>query len=346
VRIAIVNDMRTAVEALRRVLLSFPNCELAWVADNGAEAVEKCAEDCPDLILMDIYMPVMDGVEATRLIMAASPCPILIVTASLESHSSKVFHALGAGALDAVKTPILGALGPGAGARELRVKIAAIGRLVADGGGSALDSGGATGLPPYSAASEGLVVIGSSAGGPAALATILESWPENLNAALVIVQHIDLQFAAPMVEWLGTSSALPVRVIHEGDALQAGIAYVAATDNHLIFRDSRTLGYTLEPHDSYYKPSIDIFFESVCRHWKGTVAAALLTGMGRDGAKGLKRLRTAGAFTVAQDRATSVVYGMPKAAVELDAALEILPLAEIGPRLVAALSTPVLRTRN
>ncbi len=345
-KVAIVNDMLTAIEALRRILATVPNCQLAWVAVDGAEAVKKCLDDTPDLILMDLYMPVMDGVEATRRIMSESPCPILIVTASLESHSSKVFHALGAGALDAVKTPIWNAGGHPEGAGGLSVKIAAISRLVSDGRAPESARGGVTFSPPTSPATERLVVIGASAGGPAALATILESLPGSLNAALVIIQHIDFEFASSMADWLGKSSALPVRVIQEGDEIRDGIAYVAATSDHLILRNSRTLGYTPEPQDSYYKPSIDIFFQSVCREWKGDVAAALLTGMGRDGAKGLQALRAAGAFTIAQDRTTSVVYGMPKAAIELDAAIEILPLNEIASRLVAGVMNSSPKKRN
>lgn len=345
-RIAIVNDMLTAVEALRRILLNLPNCQLAWVAGDGAEAVEKTLEDTPDLILMDLYMPIMDGVEATRRIMTSSPCPILIVTASLEGHSSKVFHALGAGALDVVKTPIWAAGGDAEGAGGLRVKIAAIGRLVSEGRATEPLAGEVATPRPASIVAGRLVAIGASAGGPAAVATVLGNLPANLKAALVIVQHIDMQFAESMAVWLGKTSALPVRVIHEGDELQEGIAFVAATENHVILRNSRTLGYSVEPRDSHYKPSIDTFFESVVRHWKGDVVAALLTGMGRDGAKGLKALRTAGAFTIAQDRATSVVYGMPKAAAELDAAVEILPLTEIAPRLVAGVTNSSLRARN
>jgi chemotaxis response regulator CheB len=155
---------------------------------------------------------------------------------------------------------------------------------------------------------------------------------------VVIVQHIDFQFVAPMVDWLGKLSALPVRVIKEGDELRNGVALVAATNDHLVLRKSGRLGYTPEPRDGYYKPSVDVFFESVGLHWNGVVAAVLLTGMGRDGAKGLKSLRTAGAHTIAQDRASCVVYGMPKAAAEINAALEILSLEEIAPRLTAILT--------
>lgn len=345
-RIAIVNDMLTAVEALRRALMMIPGFEVAWVAGNGEEAIQKCAEDTPDLILMDLYMPVLDGVVATRRIMAQNPCPILVVTASVEAHSSKVFHALGAGALDAVKTPVLGPGGHTQGASELRFKIEGIARMLVEGRGSEAGSelGIATGS--RSAAADKLVVIGASAGGPAALATILGNLPRKLAAGVVIVQHIDVQFAHSLVDWLGKSSSLPVQAIREGDVPREGMALIATSNDHLILHRSRALGYSAEPCNNYYRPSVDVFFDSVCRNWKGDVSAVLLTGMGRDGAQGLKALRIAGAHTIAQDRASSVVYGMPKAAFELNAALEILPLAEIAPRLTSLVANGSPRTRN
>jgi two-component system, chemotaxis family, response regulator WspF len=345
-KIAIVNDVLTAVEALRRALLSVPGSELAWIAGNGEEAVQKCLADTPDLILMDLYMPVMDGVEATRRIMAERPCAILVVTASMEAHSGKVFSALGAGALDAVKTPILGPGGYAAGAPMLRLKIEGIARMLAQGRG--LDPGSVfgTGTKLSSTAADKLVAVGASAGGPAALAEILGVFPRALAAAVVIVQHIDVQFVGSMVDWLAKSSSLPVSAACEGDVPREGVALVAATNDHLILRNSRTLGYSSEPSGSYYRPSVDVFFGSVCRHWKGDVFAALLTGMGCDGAKGLKALRTAGAYTIAQDQASSVVYGMPKAASELDAALEVLPLREIAPRLTSLVEKGFARSRS
>ena len=128
-RIAIANDVAMAVEALRRVIAGVPGYRLAWVATDGAEAVERCRQDTPDLILMDLMMPVMDGVEATSRIMSQTPCAILIVTATLEGHSAKVFEALGAGALDAVQTPIFGG-GQSDGVPTLKIKIETIGRLI------------------------------------------------------------------------------------------------------------------------------------------------------------------------------------------------------------------------
>jgi two-component system response regulator WspF len=339
-RIAIVNDVTMAAEALRRVVISVPEFELAWVARNGAEAVERCARETPDLILMDLIMPVMDGVEATRRIMAQSPCAILIVATSLDDRSAMVFEALGAGALDVVSVPILGPGGSTAGAAALLVRIGMISRLV---GGSDVPrrwrgpDGTSEERAPRARAGasspRGLVVIGASAGGPAAVATILGSLPRGFDAAIVVIQHVYVQFAPSLATWLNDQSVLPVRLAREGDRPGAGAALVAGTNDHLVFVSGQTLGYTSHPRDCSYRPSVDVFFESVICHWKEQVVGVLLTGMGRDGARGLRALRDAGAVTIAQDRASCAVYGMPKAAAELDAVAHILPLDRIASRL-------------
>ncbi|MGB7623036.1 MAG: chemotaxis response regulator protein-glutamate methylesterase [Terriglobia bacterium] len=335
-RIAIVNDTPMAVEVLRRFLEGLPDHELAWVAHDGKGAVEQCAKDVPDLILMDLIMPVMDGVEATRQIMAQSPCAILVVTASVNKNSAKVFEAMGAGALDAVRTPIMGSGVKAEGAISLLKKISTIGRLL----GRSRSLGRLTKSEPAVSRTVSeqnrLVIIGASAGGPTALATILGGLPKEFPAAIIVVQHVDSQFAPSMVEWLNEHSALPVHIAKTGDSPQSGTVLVAGSKDHLIFADSKTLALTAEPLDCSYQPSIDVFFESALRHWKGELIAVLLTGMGQDGARGLKALRNAGVMTIAQDRFSSVVYGMPKAAAELDAAARILPLDKIGRSLVSS----------
>lgn len=179
-----------------------------------------------------------------------------------------------------------------------------------------------------------LVAIGASAGGPAALAAILSALPADFPAAVVVVQHLDEQIAHAMAEWLGQHCALPVRAAAEGDRLQAGMILLAATGDHLTLTSADRIGYTAEPRDYVYRPSVDVFFQSVSQHWRGVAIGVLLTGMGRDGALGLKALHTQGRHTIAQDEATSVVYGMPKAAVILGAAVDILPVERIASRLV------------
>jgi len=345
VRIAIVNDMLMAREALRRVIAEVPDYSLAWTARDGAEAVRRCAADTPDLILMDLIMPIMNGVDATRQIMAQAPCAILIVTATVEGHSGMVFEALGAGALDAVQTPELAATGQLGGASPLKTKIDTIRQLVSMGGFPRHPAGPPAGLHSSLLPGSPLVVIGASAGGPAALAIILHHLPGNFPAPIVIIQHIDAQFAPSMAEWLNEQSALTVRVAIEGDRVQSGTVLIAASNDHLVFVDSQTLRYTPEPRAYHYRPSVDVFFESVTKYWNGNVVAALLTGMGRDGAKGLKALRTSGALTIAQDAASCVVYGMPKAAAEMGAAAEILPLTRIASRLIDAATSPSASTQ-
>jgi two-component system response regulator WspF len=335
VRIAIVNDMATAAEALRRVILSVPGYQLAWIACNGAEAVKECRRDRPDLILMDLIMPVMDGAEATGRIMAATPCPILVVTAAVTANSAKVFQALGLGALDAVQTPVLVGEEGRASASALKFKIDRIGRgAMEDKGGGHLGRDRPSEPQSGHAASDRLVAIGASAGGPAALAKILGGLPRHFPAAVVIIQHVDAQFAPLMADWLNQTSALPVRIARQGDRPEAGTALLAGTNDHLVFLNPCELGYTPEPRECNYRPSINVFFESVVRHWKGKSAGVVLTGMGRDGATGLRAMREMGSPTIAQDAATSAVYGMPKAAAEQGAAGNILSIEEIAGRLM------------
>ena len=337
-RIAVVNDVAMAVEAVKRVIEKGSSHDVAWIARNGREAVAHCAADRPDLILMDLEMPDMNGVDATRQIMTQTPCAILVVTATIEGHAANVFEALGAGALDVVKTPILGADGRGEGGPALLAKIDILARLIT-GKSSRPRPPGPAEPPPSSTPHGRLVVIGASAGGPAALATVLAALPRDFAAAVMMVQHVDVQFAPLMAKWLHEQSAIPVRIAEEGDQPQPGQALLAGTNDHLIFVNGSQLGYTPEPAEYSYRPSADVFFHSVVRHWKGPVVGVLLTGMGRDGAKGLKALRDAGALTIAQNRETCVVYGMPKAAVELGAAVEVSPLEEIAPRLTRHFST-------
>jgi two-component system response regulator WspF len=328
-KIAIVNSLPQAVDAIRQVLASSSRYHVAWVAVDGAEAVKKCAQDKPDLVLMDMVLPVLNGVEATRQIMAQNPCAILIVTATVSGTSSKVFEALGAGAIDAINTPPIDIVTRESSAALLR-KIEMVEKLIFGTSREKTSRTMTTRLKPVANKKHRLVVIGASAGGPMALAEVLAALPRDFSAAVIIVQHVDAQFAQGLADWLNEQSTLPVRLVREGEKPAKGTVLVAGKNDHLIFVDSQTLGYTPNPVDYVYRPSVDVFFESVVKHWKGEVVGVLLTGMGRDGARGLKSLRDAGCHTIAQDKASCLVYGMPKAAAALDAADEILPLPQIG----------------
>ncbi len=319
-RIGIVNDQPLAVEALRRTLTGgpAPRHRLAWVAGDGAQAVQRCSEDRPDLVLMDLVMPGMDGVEATRRIMEKTPCAILLVTANARALPGKVFEAMGAGALDVVAPPT-----PDVVPADFLAKIETMSRLV--GAEARLKTFGGKEKFPVATATR-LVAIGSSAGGPAALAAVLGALPAKFPAAVVIVQHLDAKFADGLAAWLNDQSPLPVRLARTGDAPQRSTVLLAGAGDHLVFTGPVSLGYTAQPAECAYRPSVDVFFESAARHWRNPLLGVLLTGMGRDGAKGLKTLRAKGCHTVAQDQATSAIYGMPKHAAAIGAAAEILPL--------------------
>ena len=332
-RIAVVNDTLMVAEVLKRIVTNLSGCELAWVAYDGIEAVNKCALDTPDLILMDVVMPKMDGVEATRQIMERSPCAILMVTVCINRYAAKVFEAMGYGALDAVNTPIL--FGQESDeSTGLQNKIATIARLI---GKSSRQRSQLT-PPPINFTNRKrllpLIAIGASTGGPQALKTILSQFPTNINAAVVIVQHIDAEFAQGFATWLNEHVSIPVQLAIPGCFPEPGKVLVAGTNHHLVIRADLSLAYEKQPLDCVYRPSVDVFFESLAKYWQGKGVGVLLTGMGRDGAAGLKLIRERGWYTIAQNQESCIVYGMPKAAVELKAPVKVLPIEAIAPHIM------------
>lgn len=175
-----------------------------------------------------------------------------------------------------------------------------------------------------------LVAIGASTGGPQALVEIMAKMPADFPAAVVIAQHIGAEFAAGLVSWIGERTPLAVRPARDGDKPARGVVLVAATNDHLVMRPGGSFGYTTLPLENPYRPSVDELFSSIAANWSRPSVAGLLTGMGRDGARGLLELRRAGWFTIAQDQKTSVVYGMPGAAAEIGAATAIVPIEQIA----------------
>jgi two-component system response regulator WspF len=334
-RIAIVNDLALAREVLRRVVLASPGNSVAWTAADGEEAVKLAAFDRPDAILMDLVMPVMDGAEATRRIMKASPCPILVVTATVPGNFDLVYKAMGAGALDAVETPTLGPGNTLEKAEKLTERLSHLGDALR--GVHRSDP-----LPDSSPTSMSvelprIVAIGVSTGGPAALPIVLEAFPRDFPAAIFVAQHLDADYIPGLADRLGARCRLAVRTAKAGDVPQPGTVYIAHTNDHLELSPRLRLNYTPQPIRAPYRPSADVLFSSLAVHSPRPGVAVLLTGMGNDGAEGLLRLRKLGWHTIAQDESTCVVYGMPKAAVELRAAVEVLPLPLIGPAILAAL---------
>ena len=326
-KLGLVNDNAVSCEAIRRLLASREGYDLIWTAYDGAEAIDYCRNNPPDVVLMDIVMPRMNGVEATREIIATTQCTVLLVTWSIHRNSSKVFEAMGAGALDVVTTPSEGNL------EEAEIffrKIEQIKTLRVPA--TVAPRTQITAAPSTARNLQKLILLGASAGGPAALAQILSGLPSTLPVGIVIAQHMDVRFGNDFISWLGDQTTWAVRKAVPGDSVENGTVLVAGAEHHLVFRPGNRLNCTDQPAFAYI-PSVNVLFSSAAEYWKGTLAAALLTGMGSDGAEGLKLLRQAGHLTIAQDEASCALFGMPKAAAAIGAAREILPLDRIVNRL-------------
>ena len=326
--IGIVNDLEIARMSLRRIIDQAPNLQVAWMAEDGQQAVRRCRENPPDLILMDLIMPVMDGVEATRQITRNFACPILIVTASVGSNSSRIYASMNFGAIDATATPPLEGSDRETAVRELLTKIEYIGKLVgrrSEGSPIAPAGGPGPRIDPY----PDLIAIGSSNGGPHALGTVLEKLDPDFPAAVTIVQHIDESYASGLVKWLDSRSKMKVVEAEEGAFPLPGQAHIAVRNKNLVLDAAGKFHYSSKPGTTAYSPSVDVFYESLVPRRHEFVVAVLLTGMGFDGARGMLDLRRAGYHTIAQDEASCVSYGMPRRAAELEAAVEILPLQQI-----------------
>jgi len=318
-KIGIVNNRMSQIVILRHILVSVPDYQVIWTAQNGTAAVNRCRRQTPDLVLMDLSISVTGAVATTHQIMQSSPCAILIMTQSIKKNISGVYEAMGQGALDAIDIPILDNKENGEVSQKLLLKIAKINRIIKNYSSSSQFQESYVMVPTLE-----LVAIGASTGGPKALATILSKLPANFNRAVAIVQHLDDDFSQGFADWLNQQISLPVRLALPGDRLEKGAVLIAGSNDHLCLKPDLTLTYTENPIDYPYRPSVDVFFQSLAKNWKNKGTAILLTGMGKDGAQGLSSLKLQGWHTIAQDKETCIVYGMPKAAIELNAAVQIL----------------------
>jgi two-component system, chemotaxis family, response regulator WspF len=337
VRLGIVDPSAQSVRAVERALAGSGH-QLEWHSGSGLDALRRCETQAPELLLVGLRLGDIKPAELTRRLVAHKVCAVVLL-AGPSDETASAYDAMGAGALDVVKAPSFDDAGQLLGADALLAKIRTAGRLLGQTSGNLLavqPSGGGPALPP-------LVAIGASTGGPQALLAVLSALPKPFGGAILIVQHVDGEFSAGLASWLAETSGLRVELARVGSMPTAGVALLAGTEEHLIMAAGGSLRYTATPRELPYRPSVDVLFTSLVQHWKAPGVAALLTGMGRDGAQGLKKLRDAGWFTIAQDEASSVVYGMPKAAAMLGAAARILPLAGIAPEIANFVARPAQR---
>jgi two-component system, chemotaxis family, protein-glutamate methylesterase/glutaminase len=339
-RVLVVDDSATVRARLREVLESDPRLEVVGEASNGEQAIALCEEVRPDVITMDMMLPVMNGLAATEYVMAHHPTPILIVSSSANRGDLlTTYDALAAGAVDVIEKPRYDGSETD-WERDFLAAVLIVSRVrvimhprvrlrrspLSEIASTSLDTAPFTIRNDYE-----IVAIGASTGGPSAIVEVLRKLPERFSIPIIIVLHIGASHAGSFVQWLGDQTGRQVRfgVDRELVSEAAGQVVMAPPDHHLEIRSGH-LHLTQGPERHSCRPSVDVLFESVAAEYGSKAVACLLTGMGRDGAAGLGLVRKQGGLTIAQDEETCVLYGMPRAAVQLDAVEHILPLDQIG----------------
>jgi two-component system, chemotaxis family, protein-glutamate methylesterase/glutaminase len=344
IRVLVAEDSLTTRKYLVDALRAHPDFEVVGEAEDGKRAIEMCRTLRPDVITLDMIMPGLSGLAVTEYLMAYCPTPILIVSASMNrGELYKTYEALAAGAVDVLDKPAGDAAN-----REWerkffftvkvvsKIKVITHIRARLDPFAGQVQSAPAAGTRG-SGSPKSIVAIGGSTGGPAAMVDLLRALPSGFQMPILGVIHIGGPLGIAFADWLDSQSSLSVRWARDGEPLpsfgQAGVV-MAPPGQHLAVEGGR-LWLTSAPERNSCRPSVDVLFESLAREHGPDTVACLLTGMGRDGARGLLALRHAGALTIAQDEASCVIFGMPREAIEIGAAHRVLPLGQIAPALAA-----------
>jgi two-component system, chemotaxis family, protein-glutamate methylesterase/glutaminase len=338
IRVVIADDSLVAREMLSTILSSDPDIDVVGLANNGAEAVDLVERLRPDLVTMDIHMPRMNGLEATEKIMAFSPTPILVVSSSVHGEGiGLAFDALTLGALEVIKKPEprdwadLERIG----SEVLRkVKFLSRVKVITHIRGRHTRREELAPGAPAMPSGRSLVAIGSSTGGPSALLTVFEQLPANFPVPILVAQHIADGFVPGLVSWLDASCNIKITGAEEGITPEPGTVYISPTGVNIAL-DGKQIALKKPTAGQLYIPSADTLFESVARAYGKRAVGVILTGMGADGASGLKQLHGRGAATIAQDEETCTVFGMPRAAIEMGAADQVLPIQAIGASIAA-----------
>lgn len=338
IKVLIADDSMVTRLVLKDLLARDDGIEVAGEARSGQEAVEMTLRLRPDLIIMDVMMPGMDGLAATVEIMAQCPTPILVLSSNVDPRDTRgAFAAIQHGALDVMEKP-QGAVTEAFEeiAQRLIEQVKALSRIPVMHHFRRRRPKKPLEPPPKGRGGRSIVAIGASTGGPKSVMHLMRHLPRESGAQVLIVQHIARNFAGSFAEWLDRESSFAVRLARNGDRLEAGVALVAPNDRHLEVQGERIV-LSDGPPVNCCRPSVDVLFSSLACCRGAATVAVLLTGMGRDGAEGMNQLAHHGGFNIVQDEATCAVFGMPKAAIDSGGVHQVLPLPRIPEAVLAAL---------
>ena len=344
IKVLVADDSQVTRMLLVQLLNSDPRIQVIGAVNDGQAALDFLAAgvDRPDVVVMDIHMPHLDGFEATRRIIETQPLPIIICTATASPQDLAVaFRSMEAGAVACVEKPV--ALGPDFEPRlhnllqtvRLMSEVKVVRRWNRSRSAPVVAAANTPSHPRIATAGIRLIGIGASTGGPPVLQTILSGLPKDFPVPLLIVQHIARGFLPGMVDWLSQTTGLRVHIAAHGAIPLPGHAYVAPDDFHLAADARGHLVLAREDAEGGLRPAVSYLFRSLADSYGANAVGVLLTGMGKDGAAELQRMKARGAYTIAQDRDSSIVHGMPGAAIELGAATQVLPADKIAGALIA-----------
>ncbi len=327
IRILIADDSPFVRRALLRIFGSEPSMAVIGVARNGKEAVEKILSMKPDVVTLDIMMPVIDGIETLKIIMESNPVPVLVLSQFTHEGTELTLKALELGAMEFVDKSTRGIMDFITLASEIVSKVRAIAhqkpkRLVCE-------SSVLNGYSPRDAVD--VVAIGASTGGPPALEMILRKLPRQISFGVLVVQHMPRGFTRPLAERLDSVCDIRVKEAENGDRIEKGLALIAPSGLHMkVGKRDSPVSLDLEPLDLVHRPSVDVLFHSVAVAYGRRSLGVILTGMGSDGVRGMKDIKERGGITLAQDEATSIIFGMPKVAIQSGVVRKVVPLTEIA----------------
>lgn len=350
IKVLLVDDSPIALKILERILSSSPDIKVIGTALNGKEGLKLIPSLNPDVICTDLHMPVMNGLEFTKEIMTQYPRPILVISVSVQEGSQNIFRLLEAGAVDVFLKPrgfiesefdkkaleLISKVKVVAGVHVFRrpvVKERVTGGIPPSPPLAKVGVGGFTAIPQLNAIR--VVAIGASTGGPQILHSLFSRLPANFPIPVICVQHIGDEFLRGFIEWLSSECRMKVRIAEAGEFPQPGTIYFPQAGSHLRIDNNGRFAVSGEPPYDGHRPSISVALRSIADFYGSRVISVLLTGMGRDGAEGMQDVSMAGGITIAQDEGSSIVFGMPKAAIELGATKYVMTPDEIAETLFA-----------